>query len=155
MPARPAPGAVWPLLHPTGAGVGRCLPGVLRSRQDPERGPCTRPRTPHAPLGPQRRAEINDLLTGDQAVSIIDSPGPAPRTATAVILTTVEPGREEAFRRWNAEITAAQSRQSGYVGATLQAPVEGVQDQWVTMVTFDLLWFSPLGEKVGIWRWPT
>jgi antibiotic biosynthesis monooxygenase (ABM) superfamily enzyme len=85
----------------------------------------------------QALAGIDDLLAGDQAVSIIDSHDPVARTATAVILSTVEPGHEEAFQRWNAEITAAQSRRPGYVGATLQAPVEGVQDQWVTMVTFD------------------
>jgi uncharacterized protein len=90
-------------------------------------------------------AGIDDLLAGDQAVSIIDSPGPVSRTATAVILTTVEPGHDAAFPRWNAEITAAQSRQPGYVGATLQAPVEGVQEQWVTMVTFDS------GDSLDAW----
>jgi len=81
--------------------------------------------------------DLDELLVGDQAVSVIDSPSPVSRTATAVILTTVEPGQEPAFQRWNAEITAAQSRQPGYVGATLQPPVDGVQDQWVTVVTFD------------------
>jgi uncharacterized protein len=80
---------------------------------------------------------IGDLLLGDQAISVVDSPRPVSQTSTAVILTTVEPGHEAAFQRWNAEITAAQSRQLGYVGATLQAPVEGIQDQWVTIVTFD------------------
>ena len=92
-------------------------------------------------LASAERAEglipIECLLVGDQAVSIIDSPGSVSRTATAVILTTVEPGHEEAFERWHAEIAAVQSHQPGYVGITLQAPVEGVQDQWVTMVTFD------------------
>jgi uncharacterized protein len=82
-------------------------------------------------------ARIGDLVVGAPAVSIIDSPGPVERPSTAVILTRVEPGHEVAFQRWNAEITAAQSRQPGYVGATLQAPVEGVQEQWVTIVTFD------------------
>jgi len=80
---------------------------------------------------------IDDLLLGDQAISVVDSPRPVSHTSTAVILTTVEPGHEAAFQHWNAEITAAQSRQPGYVGATLQAPVDGVQDQWVTIVTFD------------------
>jgi len=80
---------------------------------------------------------IGDLMLGDQAISVVDSPRPVSQTSTAVILTTVEPGHEAAFQHWNAEITAAQSRQPGYVGATLQAPVEGVQDQWVTIVTFD------------------
>jgi uncharacterized protein len=80
---------------------------------------------------------LDDLLSGDQAVSVIDSPSPVSRTATAVILTRVEPGKEAAFQRWNAEITAVQSRQPGYVGATLQPPVDGVQDQWVTVLTFD------------------
>ncbi len=82
-------------------------------------------------------AGIVDLLEGDQTVSLLESGGSAPRSATAVILTKVEPGQEEAFQRWNAEITAAQAHWPGYVGANLQAPVAGVQDQWVTMVTFD------------------
>ncbi len=80
---------------------------------------------------------LDELLVGDQAVSVLDSPSPVSRMATAVILTSVEPGQEGAFQRWNAEITAAQSRQPGYVGATLQPPVDNVQDQWVTMVAFD------------------
>jgi antibiotic biosynthesis monooxygenase (ABM) superfamily enzyme len=79
------------------------------------------------------------LLAGDQAISVIDELGPPPRPtkSTSVILTEVEPGSEQAFREWNARITAAQSTWPGYVGSALQPPVEGVQDQWVTMVTFD------------------
>jgi uncharacterized protein len=82
-------------------------------------------------------AGIVDLLEGDQTISLLDSGGSAPRSSTAVILTMVEPGQDEAFQRWNSEITAAQAKWPGYVGATLQPPVTGVQDQWVTMVTFD------------------
>ena len=79
------------------------------------------------------------LLAGDQAISVIDELGPAPRPtkSTSVILTAVEPGAEQAFREWNARITAAQASWPGYVGCALQPPVEGVQDQWVTVVTFD------------------
>jgi uncharacterized protein len=82
-------------------------------------------------------ARVEGLVAGAPAVSIIDSPGRVERPATAMISTRVEPGHEAAFQRWNAEITAAQARQPGYVGATLQAPVAGVQEQWVTMVIFD------------------
>lgn len=79
------------------------------------------------------------LLAGDQAISVIDELGPAPlpTKSTSVILTAVEPGGEQAFRDWNAKITAAQSAWPGYVGCALQPPVEGVQDQWVTVVTFE------------------
>jgi uncharacterized protein len=79
------------------------------------------------------------LLAGDQAISVIDElgPPPSPTKSTSVILTTVEPGGEQAFRDWNARITGVQSAWPGYVGGALQPPVEGVQDQWVTVVTFD------------------
>ena len=44
-------------------------------------------------------AGIVDLLEGDQTVSLLESGGWAPRSATPVILTKVEPGQEEAFQR--------------------------------------------------------
>ncbi len=90
---------------------------------------------------PRRAAEIDraaELMDPDQQISVIDELGPpAHRSSTAVIFTKVEPGSEERFRRWHDEIGAAQARWPGYVGSTLQAPVEGVQDQWLTIVTFD------------------
>lgn len=90
---------------------------------------------------PQRAEEVAraaDLMDSDQEISVIDELGaPAERSSTAVIFTEVEPGSEEGFRRWDDEIAAAQARWPGYVGSTLQAPVEDVQDQWLTMVTFD------------------
>jgi uncharacterized protein len=78
-------------------------------------------------------------LAGDQTISVIDELGPPlpPTKSTSVILTAVKSGAEQAFRDWNARITAAQATWPGYVGCALQPPVEGVQDQWVTVVTFD------------------
>jgi len=78
---------------------------------------------------PQRAEEIaraGDLMETDQEVSVIDELGaPAEHASTAVIYTEVEPGGEERFRRWHERIGAAQARWPGYVGSTLQAPVEG------------------------------
>lgn len=94
-------------------------------------------------LNSPERAEAmkrgEDLLADDQAISVIDELGspPPPTKSTSVILTAVESGAEQAFRDWNARITAAQSVWPGYVGCALQPPVEGVQDQWVTVVSFD------------------
>jgi hypothetical protein len=90
---------------------------------------------------PERTAEltrITDLITGDQSIAIIDEvAAPRSRATTAVILTTVEAEKADRFRAWHEEAARAADRWPGHIGTTLQDPVPGVQDQWVTMVTFD------------------
>jgi uncharacterized protein len=90
---------------------------------------------------PERQAQLTqiaDLIDGDQSISIIDeAPATRSRATTAVILTTVEADKADRFRAWHKEAVRAADRWPGHLGTTLQAPVPGVQDQWVTMVTFD------------------
>lgn len=84
---------------------------------------------------------IQPVLVGDDAVNVFvggstRDAGPG-EGATAVIMTKVAAGAEEDFLSWQKRIDAAQSRFPGYVGCELQPPVEGFQDNWVTMLRFD------------------
>lgn len=54
---------------------------------------------------------------------------------TEVIFSTVRPGREKEYKRWQAELNREQSRFPGYLGAALQPPLAG-QDQWTTLLRF-------------------
>ena len=49
----------------------------------------------------------------------------------------IKPGQEEAYRVWNQRITAAETQYPGFQGHRLNPPIPGVQDDWVTILTFD------------------
>ena len=55
----------------------------------------------------------------------------------AVISMEIKPGQEEAYRVWNQRITAAETQYPGFQGHRLNPPIPGVQDDWVTILTFD------------------
>jgi antibiotic biosynthesis monooxygenase (ABM) superfamily enzyme len=92
-------------------------------------------------LASERRAqmleEVNDLLEGDDAISVMEQAAQARKGSTAVIRTTIAPGQEAAYRAWQKEVDAAQSKLPGFVGCAVQEPIPGVQDKWVTMLAFD------------------
>jgi antibiotic biosynthesis monooxygenase (ABM) superfamily enzyme len=81
--------------------------------------------------------EAGDLLEGDDAISVMDQPAQSHKGNTAVIRTSVAPGQEEAYRRWQKQIQAAQAKMPGFVGCAVQEPIAGVQDKWVTLLAFD------------------
>lgn len=81
--------------------------------------------------------EIGDLLEGADDISVMEQPGPSRKGGTAVIRATVAPGREDAYRHWQAEIQSAQAKMPGFVGCAVQEPIAGVQDKWVTLPPFD------------------
>ena len=82
--------------------------------------------------------EVEDLIVGYAAISALDDAGgPRTRAVTDLIRTKVYPGLEDAFRRWFQKIDAVQSKEPGFLGSTLQEPVPGVQDEWITILAFD------------------
>jgi hypothetical protein len=81
--------------------------------------------------------EVGDLLVGDDAISVMEQAARSHRGSTAVVRASVAPGREEAYRAWQAEIQAAQATKPGFVGCAVQEPIPGVQDKWVTLLAFD------------------
>jgi uncharacterized protein len=91
---------------------------------------------------PQRLRLLKDvqpLLVGHDDVHIIEGDEAAqPADAvSAVISMEIKPGQEEAYRVWNQHITAAETQYPGFQGHRLNPPIPGVQDDWVTILTFD------------------
>jgi len=65
--------------------------------------------------------------------------------ASTVITTRVKPGSDSWFAEWQGRMGAAQQQFPGYVGQRVQAPVPGVNADWVAIVAFD----SP--EDLRVW----
>ena len=57
--------------------------------------------------------------------------------ASTVITTRVLPGNDAWFAEWQGRMGAAQQQFPGYVGQRVQAPVPGVNADWVAIVAFD------------------
>lgn len=58
-------------------------------------------------------------------------------SASTVITTRVKPGSDAWFAEWQGRMGAAQQQFPGYVGQRVQAPVSGVNADWVAIVAFD------------------
>lgn len=83
-------------------------------------------------------AEIASYIAAPDSVTLIVGDEPLrPREVTAVINNKVSPGKEEAFRKWHQRIQTAQSGYPGYRGVDVQAPIAGISDSWVTLLSFD------------------
>lgn len=82
---------------------------------------------------------IQPLLVGQSDVHLFteDSPGGSSSPVSAVISTRVKPGQQDAFLRWYRRISAVQARFEGFQGYKFEAPIPGVQDDWVTILRFD------------------
>lgn len=93
-------------------------------------------------LGSPRRAtlvtEAQHLLDGpDDTWLVAADHQPAESMASAIIATSVAPGREAEFRRWRQRVAAAQAAMPGYRGVRLEPPVPGLHDDWLTLLRFD------------------
>ncbi len=82
---------------------------------------------------------IQPLLVGQSDVHLFtqDSSGGSTSPVSAVISTRVKPGQQDAFLRWYRRISAVQARFEGFQGYKFEAPIPGVQDDWVTILSFD------------------
>jgi antibiotic biosynthesis monooxygenase (ABM) superfamily enzyme len=56
---------------------------------------------------------------------------------TEIITVSVKPGMEEAYRAWVDRVRQVEARFPGYQGLQLQAPIPGLQDDWVSLLRFD------------------
>jgi antibiotic biosynthesis monooxygenase (ABM) superfamily enzyme len=82
---------------------------------------------------------IYPLLIGQSDVHLFtqDSPGGSSSPVSAVISTRVKPDQQDAFLRWYRRISAVQAKFEGFQGYKFEAPIPGVQDDWVTILRFD------------------
>lgn len=85
----------------------------------------------HMPAG-----ELEPLLAQPPTLNVLLEPGP--RTAgTAVITSRVRPGSEEWFLVRQGQMQAAQAQFPGYLGQHDQAPIPGLNPDWVTVIGYD------------------
>ncbi|MSY41334.1 MAG: hypothetical protein F2646_04260, partial [Actinobacteria bacterium] len=56
---------------------------------------------------------------------------------TSVVTTRVKAGQDSWFAEWQGRIGAAQQQFPGYVGQRVQAPIPGVNPDWVAIIAFD------------------
>ncbi|MCJ2082657.1 antibiotic biosynthesis monooxygenase [Methylobacterium sp. J-090] len=79
------------------------------------------------------------MLVGRDDVHIVTDAASAARTApaSAVISTRVKPGMEDAYRKWEQKVAAAQSKAPGLQGYRFEPAVPGVQEDFVAILRFD------------------
>ena len=56
---------------------------------------------------------------------------------TEIITVSVKPGMEGAYRDWVDRIRQVEAKFPGYQGLQLQAPIPGLQNDWVSLLRFD------------------
>ncbi|MFY9220004.1 MAG: hypothetical protein WAO40_05640 [Candidatus Nanopelagicales bacterium] len=82
-------------------------------------------------------APLQSLVTAEPVRNIlVNSMSPDDANASSVITTRVLPGNDDWFTDWQSRMAAAQQRFAGYVGQRTQAPIAGVNKDWVTIVAF-------------------
>ena len=91
---------------------------------------------------PKRQAMLvgsEDFIEGADSVTLIADTANAKGATevTAVINNRVRAGAEADYRQWLRDIQAAQSHFPGYLGVTVQPPIEGVTEDWVSLLRFD------------------
>ena len=83
--------------------------------------------------------KLQPILSGVDDVHIVkdgDS-GVLPAAASVVISTRLLPGQESQYRSWERRIAVAQSKAPGFQGYRIEPPIEGVQDDWLSIIRFD------------------
>ncbi len=82
--------------------------------------------------------EVDDLAVGNDELHIVTEDNRRPEQgASVVIATRVSPEEESAFIAWQRDISAAEARFDGFLGHKVERPIPGIQDEWVTLLTFD------------------
>ena len=79
------------------------------------------------------------MLVGRDDINIVHDgeKGVLPSPVSAVISSRIKPGQESAYRAWEQQIAAAQSKAPGFQGYRFEPPVPGVQDNWLAILRFD------------------
>lgn len=82
---------------------------------------------------------IADMLAGRDDIHLVNdgAAGVLPAPMSTVISTRLKPGQESAYRAWERRMAAVQSRAPGFQGYRFEAPIPGVQEDWVAILRFD------------------
>ncbi len=81
--------------------------------------------------------KAKDLIAGFDDVYLLDEKKETQNAVVATITAKIEPQDTEKFLEWHARVAAIQSTFSGFIGARLEKPRPGINDSWITILTFD------------------
>ena len=87
----------------------------------------------------ERIAGVQHMLAGRDDVHLVNdgAAGVLPSPISAVISTRLKPGQERAYRAWEQRMAAVQSKAPGFQGYRFEAPIPGVQEDWLSILRFD------------------
>ena len=87
----------------------------------------------------ERLAGVRPMLIGQDDVHIVrDGASRAQAAPVSVVISTrIKPGCEDAYRAWELRIAAAQTKAPGFQGYRFEPPIQGVQDDWLSVLRFD------------------
>lgn len=80
---------------------------------------------------------VRPLVSGDVDVHLYTSDPRRRGVVSALFTTQVDPGREQEFLEWSTHVAAAQAAFEGFVSYQLEPPIEGVQSDWIAILSYD------------------
>ena len=81
--------------------------------------------------------DVGSLVLGDVDVHLYTSDPRRRGHVSALFTTRVEPEREPEFLAWSTRVAAAQAAFDGFISYQLERPIEGVQPEWVAILSYD------------------
>jgi antibiotic biosynthesis monooxygenase (ABM) superfamily enzyme len=81
--------------------------------------------------------DVRPLVLGDVDVHLYTSDPRRRGHVSALFTTQLEPEREEEFIEWSTRVAAAQAAFEGFISYQLERPIEGIQPEWVAVLSFD------------------
>jgi len=83
-------------------------------------------------------AGAQEYVVGQEDLYLLSAPSrEQARLASVVISHNVAPEDEADFLEWQHTMQAAEALSKGFIRHKIERPIPGVQDRWVTIVTFD------------------
>ena len=80
---------------------------------------------------------VHPLVVGDVDLHLYTSDPRRRGVVSALFTTHVEPEREEEFLEWSTRVATAQAAFDGFISYQLERPIEGVQPEWVAILSYD------------------
>jgi hypothetical protein len=80
---------------------------------------------------------VRPLVEGDVDVNLFTSDPRRRGVVSALFTTRVDDDREEEFLEWSTRVAAAQAAFEGFISYQVEPPIEGVQDDWVAILSYD------------------
>ena len=80
---------------------------------------------------------VRPLARGEIDVHLYTSDPRRRGHVSALFTTRVDTGRESEFLEWSTRVAAAQAGFEGFISYQVEPPIEGVQDDWVAILSYD------------------